>query len=280
MAEDKTEKKTDGRKFAGKYESPEALEAAYAELEQKLGQQGQALGQMQQSLAGYAEYHKQADPIVKFYADHQNEFKQWFSTRGQQGAANGAANGMQQQAQQIAQQQPGYEWLTPQEKAGLQQEIVKQIQESVVGPWTKQFQTSAEQFAANLQNQNRAFTDVVWRTFERVLPPEKLAEARKWHEQALLFADPSKLDPMKVAGDFLGIQSENATLKSQVEEWKTKYEAREKAEGPSFGVGSSSLTADAPEAPKDKGERFQRVMADVKNENGVEGVRALFPSLG
>lgn len=280
MAEDKTEKKTDGKKFAGKYDTPEAMEAAYAELEKKLGEQGQHLGQMQQSLAEFQTYYKQADPIVKFYSDNAPAIKQWFDARGQNGNANGGANGVAQQAQQIAQQTEGYQWLTPQEKAGLQQEIVKHISESVVAPWQQKWEGVANQFATQLQNQNRAFTDVLWRTFERVLPPEKLAEARKWHEQALQFADPSKLDPMKVAGDFLGIQSENATLKSQVDEWKTKYEAREKAEIPSLGLGSSSLTAEAPEAPKNKQERFERVMTDTKNQSGAEGTRALFPSLG
>ena len=282
MGDEKTEKKTDGKKFAGKYDTPEAMEAAYAELEKKLGEQGQHLGQMQQSLAEFQAYYKQADPIVKFYSDNAPAIKQWFDARGQHG---GGANGqvqqqVQQQAQQIAQQTEGYQWLTPQEKAGLQQEIVNHISESVVAPWQQKWEGAANQFATQLQNQNRAFTDVLWRTFERVLPPEKLAEARKWHEQALQFADPSKLDPMKVAGDFLGIQSENATLKSQLEEWKGKYEAREKAEVPSLGLGSSSLTADAPEAPKSKQERFERVMSDVKQEHGPEGARVLFPSLG
>ena len=70
-------------------------------------------------------------------------------------------------------------------------------------------------------------------------------------------------------------------MKAQLADFQKQNEEREKAAVPSFGSGSSSsLTTDAPDAPKNKEERLQRVMSDLKTEHGTEGVHSLFPSLG
>ena len=278
------------KKYLDKYDTEEEAAKGVAELEKKYGDQSNELGQlraqvqqMQQVVTGYADYVKQADPIVKFYSENAPEIKTWFDSRGQNRPAGSNANGQitPNQAQQTAQQTAGYEWLSPQEKQTLAQEILYQVNTAHVAPWQQKWEGQAQQFATNLQNQNRAFTDVLWRTLERVIPPDKLAEARAWHEESLRFADPTKLDPMKVAGEFLGVRSENATLRARVAEFEKQNTEREKAAVPSFGSGSSSsLTADAPDAPKNKEERFQRVMSDLKTEHGTEGVHSMFPSLG
>ena len=132
------------KKLAGKYGTPEELEAAYAALEAKLGEQGQQLGTLQQqlqqaaqALTEFGEWTKAAKPIVDWYSTNANDVKTWWEGRGQQG--QGAQPGVRQQAQQLAQQQPGYEWLTPQEREGLIQESAKYLQANMLQPWTQQF---------------------------------------------------------------------------------------------------------------------------------------------
>ncbi|HAM54112.1 MAG TPA: hypothetical protein DCQ64_01325 [Candidatus Rokubacteria bacterium] len=271
------------KKLAGKYGTPEELEAAYAALEAKLGEQGQQLGTLQQqlqqaaqALTEFGEWTKAAKPIVDWYSTNANDVKTWWEGRGQQG--QGAQPGVRQQAQQLAQQQPGYEWLTPQEREGLIQESAKYLQANMLQPWTQQFGQQAQAFANQLQRNQQAFTNVLWKTLERAMPPEKLAEIKTWHEEALKWADPSKIDPMEAANNVLSLTSERDRLKTQVDEMTKARETADKAAlGAINGDGfSGSINDTLPEPPKDRGDRFQRVMADVKQEHGAEGMRTLF----
>ena len=75
----------------------------------------------------------------------------------------------------------------------------------------------------------RAAADVMWRTLQFVMPPDKIEAARKWHEEAMKYADPSKIDPMEAANNVLSLTSERDRLKTQVDEMTKARETADKA---------------------------------------------------
>ena len=56
------------KKLAGKYDSPEALEKAYLDLETKLGTQGTELGEVKKLIAQYQPWVEKAIPVVEWLA--------------------------------------------------------------------------------------------------------------------------------------------------------------------------------------------------------------------
>ena len=274
------------KKLANRYESPEALEKAYLEMEAVLGKQGLELGEMKKLVEQYKPWVEKAVPVVEWYGKHADKVAAWVA-KGMPVEAAAPAKAevaaAEAQARQAAAGTAGYEWLTPQEKQQLVGDIRGAILNDTLKPWTESFTKQAQDFAAGLQtqfqNQHRSFTDVLWRTFERVLPKEKLDEVKAWHEASLRFADPSKIDPMKLGEEFVGLSGENASLKARIADFEKKQAEVAKAEVPSlFGGPSPDITAPADTgAPTTREERFKAVLANVQAEHGPEGVKTLFP---
>ena len=274
------------KKLANRYESPEALEKAYLEMEAVLGKQGLELGEMKKLVEQYKPWVEKAIPVVEWYGKHADKVAAWVA-KGMPVEAAAPAKGevaaADAQARQAAAGTAGYEWLTPQEKQQLVGDLRSAILNDTLKPWTESFTKQAQDFAAGLQtqfqNQHRSFTDVLWRTFERVLPKEKLDEVKAWHEASLRFADPSKIDPMKLGEEFVGLSGENASLKARIADFEKRQAEVAKAEVPSlFGGPSPDITAPADTgAPTTREERFKAVLANVQAEHGPEGVKTLFP---
>jgi len=281
------------KKLAGKYETPEALEKAYQELEAKLGEQGKQLGEAMKLVEQYKPWVEKAIPVVDWYSKNVEKVNAWVASGMQVGAAppangngqpsNGAVAAADAQARAAAAGTAGYEWLTPQEKAALVGDIRNAILTETLKPWTESFTQQAQAFANTLQqqtqNQHKSFTDVLWRTFERVLPKEKLDEVKAWHEASLRFADPSKIDPMKIGDEFVSMTAENASLKARIADFEKKQQDTEKASVPAL-FGSLSPDTAAPNdtaAPESREDRFKAVMHDVQTQHGPEGVRSMFP---
>ena len=273
------------KKLANRYESPEALEKAYLEMEAVLGKQGLELGEMKKLVEQYKPWVEKAVPVVEWYGKHADKVAAWVAKGMPVEAAAGTqpAVAAADDAARRAAATAGYEWLTPQEKQQLVGDIRGAILNDTLKPWTESFTKQAQEFATGLQtqfqNQHRSFTDVLWRTFERVLPKEKLDEVKAWHEASLRFADPSKIDPMKLGEEFVKLSGDNASLTARLAEMEKKQAEVAKAEVPSlFGGPSPDITAPADTgAPTTREERFKAVLANVQAEHGPEGVKTLFP---
>lgn len=281
----------DDKKVFGKYASLEEAEKGYKELESKLGQHGTQMETLQKqvqesqaALQQYAALAQQWKPVVDFYSANQDGIRQWWATRGQPSQQPGT---IRQQAEDIAEQQPGYQFLSATEKKQMIGEITKAMQAEVVGPWQQQFQAAAEQYAKTAQEQlNRqhtALTNVLWQTLQQVVPADKMKWIQDWHAEAMKLADPSKVDPMALAQNLMGLRGENQTLKSQLEDYQKKLEERDKLAVPAaMGGAPPSLAAGLgeQEPPKTREERYARVMESTSKEVGPEAMREMFPALG
>lgn len=283
MADDKDKA---GTLLFGKYKTMEEAEKGFKELEAAYGKQGAEYGEAKKLVEQYKPWVEKAIPVVEWYGKHADKVAAWVNkgmpveaaapAKAEVAAADDAAR-------RAAAGTAGYEWLTPQEKAQLVGDIRNGILNDTLKPWTESFTKQAQEFATGLQtqfqNQHRSFTDVLWRTFERVLPKDKLDEVKAWHEASLRFADPSKIDPMKIGEEFVGLSGENASLKARLAELEKKQTDIEKAGVPSlFGGPSPDITAPADTgAPTTREERLKAVLTNVQAEHGPEGVKALFP---
>lgn len=298
-------------KFLGKYDSEEDAVKGYSELERKLGEQGKQYGdtkkqieQMQAALAKYETWSKEAAPIVEWYSKFNGPISQWwqsFQTGGQQGQMQqGMGMNYQQQGQmgQQAVQQAssmvnnmqGAELLTPQEKQALVQQTAQHLIQQSIGPWTQNLAKTLETWGEGrvksindqLEQRLKAFSNVHWKTLERLVPQDKLQEARQWHDEALKFADPSKIDPLDVASQTLEARNRIARLETDLKEARAYREQHEKDSLGSLGKdggGLFSQPTDKKEMPKSRDDRFKNVMSNVKEAVGVEGLREAFPSL-
>ena len=281
---------TTKKKYLEKFDSEDELVAAYSELEQKLGEQGKDVGelrkiaelfpQLQQQLQQYAAWAEKAAPVYDWYAKNEQEVKRrWaIAEKFNQGAQNDP------QAVALAQAQPGFQWMTPQEQQQLVGMAAKQIMEQTFQPWAQGFQKQVETFAQqqiqNVNNQMAANTNVLWNTLKHLVPPEKMAFAKQLHEESLRFADPSKLDPMKTAEDWLGMRAENEALKTKQTEYEKKQQEWEKQSVPSLNGGAPpTLFRDDESAPKSRDERMARVFQETKDEVGSEAMNEMFPTL-
>ena len=114
-----------------------------------------------------------------------------------------------------------------------------------------------------------------------MLPQDKLAEARQWHDEALKYADPSKIDPLTVADERMKLMGENSRLGQELKQAREEREKYEKASMGSLGDsgGLFRKTEDLKEMPKSRDERFKNVMTSTKEAVGIDGLREAFPSL-
>lgn len=299
-------------KYLGKYDSEEDAVKGIREMEQKYGDQGREYGstkkqmeQLQAEMSKYQKWYEQAQPIVNWYGQNQQPLTEWWSNyqkRGQQGQGQQYGNGNMnyQQQQQMGQQaynqasnmvnsDPNLQFLTPQERQALTQQTAQQIIEQTLGPWTQKFATTVEGWAQKqmgdmrqqMEQRHKAMSDVFWRTYERTLPPDKLAEVKKWHDEALKLADPKNVDPMALASEKLQWMNDRDRMQKELDEHKSARDRAEKQAMGSLGDsgGMFGRHAEVKEAPKNREERFKNVMGDMKEQVGIDGIRDTFASL-
>ena len=287
MADEKKDEKAKKR-LADKYETPEELEKAYMELQKTLGTQGGELGTLrkqteeyQTALQQYAAAMNQYKPVVDWYGANQanlQQYGQWLQAKqsGQpvQGQANQAIN------------QGALSLLSQDEQRQLVGQAVQEFQKSVFDPWRTQFdgqlKQMADQRAQSIQGTTderlKAYTEVLWRTFQNAFPKETVDKLRNWHERSLRYVD-KKFDPMEAAKEEIDLQAQLDDFKTKNAELTKTLETREREMTPSLGRTESTVDwAKKPDdAPKNRDERFTRVMNDVTEKSGREAVRDLFP---
>lgn len=300
----KDEKKNDEQKaYFGKYDSLEEAEKGFAELNKKLAEQSKELGTMRKQVTEQTEYLQKATPILQWYQQNYQGIQQMmtqprqaqpqaqaYGYTGQPGAYPGAAysyaQGQPANGQAAGAQAALMNLLTPEEQRALAEQVSRQVQETAIAPWQQQFVKQvqdamlgrAKQVEDALLNHQKSFSDVLWKTLERALPPDKIAEMRDWHTEALRFADPRNIDPMQVASEALESKRQLAEYKTKLKEQEDRLAEREKQDAAML-TGSrpftlSSAKADAPPASRE--DRLGSVLQSVKTEHGSDGVQTLF----
>ena len=275
-------------KYLDKFETDEELVKAYSELERKLGETGSELGmtkkqieEAQKSIAQYADYTTQLKQYHDWYNTNQqsiNLYNQWMQNGGQ-----GAAPAPQPQANG---QRTIVDLLTPDEKRALFTEFVQTFDSGVFKPWQQNFAKQLEHIATERQNavlenvskNQRAFTEVLWRTMQHALPEDKVTSMRTWHEKALELGDPTKFDPMKMADEYLGVQGKLSTLEAEKKALEAEREKWQKDSMPAVVGGRNGGSWIKPDetAPKDKQERFERAMKDTTERVGKDAFNEAF----
>ena len=285
MADDKTKKP----KYLDKFETDEELAKAYSELEKKLGSHGEELGtykkqmeQYQSAMAQYAEQMQGLNAYKTWYDQNQSSlqlYNNWLQSGGQQPhpAAASPTNGAQRSLVDL---------LTPEEKRSLFTEFVQNFDQGVFRPWQQNFSQQLEKLAQdransvmeNVTKNQRAFTEVLWRTMQHGLPEEKIAAMRGWHEKALEMGDPSKFDPMKMADDYLSTQSKLSTLEAEKKAFEAEREKWQRDSMPVVpgGRNGSAWISKEDNEPKDKQGRFEAVMKDTTDRVGRDAVKDAF----
>lgn len=286
-------------------------EVRYKELEKKLGEQGKELGEYKKQAKEYytkydevAQWAQKAAPIVSWYGQYNQPIQQWWNHYQNQptGQFGGSFQGQQpqqqygqqqgyaavQQAQQAVNQMPGADLLTQAERDALINQTAQRIFQGAIQPWTQNFARTVEDWGRNqattlsgqLDQKHKAFSDVLWKTLERVLPPEKLRETKQWHDQALQYADPKNIDPLTLASETLSLRERSSRMERERDE---AVSAREKAEKDSLGsLGNSGglfrKPSDLQKTPESREDRYKNVMTTVKDTVGMEGIREQFPA--
>ncbi len=285
------EKKVDAAvtKFLeGKYDSQEAMEKGYRELENKLSEQGGELGTLRKqteestkSMQQYADWVQTAKPIVDWYNQNGTQIQQLLQNQNQTQANTVPA--------QNTTAGDTYDLLSAAEKQRLIQETAQHLIDKSLGPWTQNLAKQVEQYGQTrskeiddrLMQHQRSFSDVLWRTLEHVVPKDQLDRTREWHTESLKFADPSKFDPMTHANEYMTLKMDNSKQADKVKELETKLAEQEKLSTPSLGDTSGLFTATKDDKiPVSREDRFKTAIEAVQEEHGTEGTRALFPTLG
>lgn len=303
MADKDDDKKGDkGTAKSYKYASLDDFDKGYSELEKKLGEQGKTLGDLKkqgdsaaQALQKYEAWAKDAVPIVEWYSKFQQPISQWwtqFQTGGGNGhgAQSGDMGNAYSQATQLVNASQGADLLTPQERNGLVNATAQHLIQQTLAPWTQKFATTVEEWGNQraktmtdqLDQRHKAFSDVLWKTLERIIPQDKIQETRAWHDEALKYADPKNIDPLTLASETLSLRNDKSRLEAQVKEMSDAREKQERSALGSVGEGGGGLfqkTSDLKEMPKGRDERMRNVLSTVKDTVGVEGLREQFPTL-
>ena len=297
---DKDKKNDDAKAYFGKYDTIEEAEKGFAELNKKLAEQSKELGTMRKQVTEQTDYLQKATPILQWYQQNYQGIQQMMSqprqpqgqsaqpAYSQPGAAYGHAAGQPANGQAAGAQAALMNLLTPEEQRALAEQVSRQVQETAIAPWQQQFVKQvqdamlgrAKQVEDALLNHQKSFSDVLWKTLERALPPDKIAEMRDWHTEALRFADPRNIDPMQVASEALESKRQLAEYKTKLKEHEDRLAEREKQDAAMltgtrpFTLSSTSTQADAPPASRE--DRMGSVLQSVKTEHGSDGVHALF----
>lgn len=287
MPEDKSKKVEDKiNAIMEKFKTDPAKAAEeYANLSAKLGEQGDELGKMRKQLEQvlpayqqYAQYVQQYQPLVNYWQQYGQEINKIVQERN-------AGGSVRQQAEQAAKNTPNYSILLPEEKRALQEEFAQYFTQNQLTPWTQQLAHNAEQFInqrlaaqqAQWDARQKAYGEVQWRTLERILPPEKIQEARKFQEEALKYTDLTKINPMEMATNSLSQQSELASLREERDRLKQEMESARKQSVPSLGDRSGLFPTSKPETPlpETRDDRFKAAFGEVEKQYGRDGLQVL-----
>jgi len=255
---------------------------AYAELEEKFGAQGLELGDLRKksedatsTVQQYAEYVKNAKPVVDWYAQNQDRIREMWNQSAQpqnrQPMQNAASN-----------------LLTPDEQQALIAAASQYTQQQVLAPWSQKFAKDAETWVGSKFNEmqeafdkkQKAYAQVWWKTLEHAVPKDSVDKLRILHEEATKYADPSKIDPFKFAEEAMDTKSKLAEYEEKIKVFEKERDAREKSAIPSLGNNQGLFPKEGDDkqktAPKTRDDRFGAVMDQVKTTHGNEGISALF----
>lgn len=281
---DKTQKAAEKYlKVLEKYgNDPNKVAEAYAELEEKLGAQGIELGDLRKkseeatnTVTQYAEYVKNAKPVVDWYAQNQQRVHELWSQASQQ--------------PQRATTQTTSSLLTPEEQQALYVQAAQYAQQNVLAPGLQKFAQEADVYINKMraemtdafEKKQKAFGQVWWKTLEHAVPQDKIEQLRMLHEEATKYADPSKIDPFKFAEEAMDTKSKLAEYEEKIKVFEKERDARDKASIPSLGNNQGLFPKsdgdDAKkDAPKTRDTRFEAVLDTVKTTHGNDGMSALF----
>jgi hypothetical protein len=263
-------------------EDPAAFAKGYRELEKKLSKQGEEVGTLrkkaddsEKAMTQLSEYTKQAKPIVDWYTQNQAWLQQAVQGQANKTAAPATATGVS--------------ILTPDEQTALINAAVQNMQQKILAPWAQQFTQQVETYAkkqrdeleAALNQRNQTSMQILWNSLERGLPKERVDSLRAYHEEALRFADPSKLKPLELADEMISTKAQLAEFKEKVAKYEKEKEDAAKAAIPSYGNGSGlfapkSDNKDNKSVPESRHDRLKAVMQDVQTQHGNEGLEQLF----
>ena len=279
------------KKYAGKFDSDAELEKAYQELESKLGKQGEELGltkkqieEAQRAMEQYAAHVQQLSPYAQWYQTNQNSlqlYNQWLQSGGQTPHPNAQPAAAAQNQNSIV------NLLTPEEKQALYKEFVSNFDTGVFKPWQQNFAQQLDRLAneraqgvlESVNKNQRAFTEVLWRTMQHGLPEERVAAMREWHNKALELGDPTKFDPMKAADDYLSVQRRLSDFESKEKAWETEREKLQRDSMPALAGGrgaNSDWLKPAEEAPKTKFDRMEAVFNETTEKVGRDAFKEAF----
>lgn len=280
---DKTQKAAEKYlKVLEKYgNDPNKVAEAYAELEEKLGAQGIELGDLRKkseeatnTVTQYAEYVKNAKPVVDWYAQNQQRVHELWSQASQQ--------------PQRATTQTTSSLLTPEEQQALYVQAAQYAQQNVLAPGLQKFAQEADVYINKMraemtdafEKKQKAFGQVWWKTLEHAVPQDKIEQLRMLHEEATKYADPSKIDPFKFAEEAMDTKSKLAEYEEKIKTFEKERDAREKAAIPSLGNNQGLFPKEGDDkdkpAPKTRDDRFTAVLDQVKTAHGNDGMSALF----
>lgn len=288
MSDDKAKKAAEKYlKVLEKYgNDPNKVAEAYAELEEKLGAQGIELGDLRKksedathTVQQYADYVKNAKPVVDWYAQNQDRIREIWQQASQQPARQVQHNGSTASS-----------LLTQDEQNALIALAMQQTQQQVLAPWSQKFAKDAEDWVGkkmaemndSFEKKQKAYAQVWWKTLEHAVPKESVESLRQLHEEATKYADPSKIDPFKYAEEAMDHKAKLAEYEDKIKTFEKEREDREKSTIPSLGNGQGLFPKDegdkAKTVPKTRDERFGAVMDQVKTTHGSDGLATLFGS--
>lgn len=259
----------------GKYKSKAEMEDAYAQLEKKLGEQGNELGTLRKQYDDYAKqltqyqtWAQQVTPLVQWYQANQADLQQW---------AQAKANG-----QKVSKEMTNAvnSLLTKEEQEALIEQASRRSFEQAQAYLNTQLQqviaAKTEEFHRVLSDREQAQARLYWSMLEKGLPKDRVEHLKQMNQETLRFADPNKHDPMKAAEEMLTLRDQMEDMKKQLEESKKQIEESRKHAVPSLGNRSIFKKPEPTNtAPADRDSRFKAVISELNNQYGADGLAAL-----
>lgn len=289
---DKTDKK---RILDGNFENDEsylaALEKSYEEARTKIGTQGNELGDLRKqseqttkTLQQYTEWAQQVTPYVNWINQNRDKVQAMMSGAYQQQVNPQPQNG-----------QPNKNvldsLLSDEEKKALYNEWANQYNQQYLGTAFSNFSKLVEQYAQqqvsdlqkNMTNQIRAQNELIWKGLEQMLPQEQIEKARNWQQEALKYADPSKIDPLQAASAALEAKARESQLQTELDTLRKEKEERDRNAIPSLTGSGASLFSKPKQdttntTPQNQDEQLAAALKAVESEHGDGAVRTLFPT--
>ena len=278
------------QKLLDKYQGdPLQVFKAYGELERKMSEQGTELGTLRKdsdakgkALKETSEWIKAANPVVEWYQKNLPAIQQYAEW-----ARRGQTVMNQPNTQPVAQSTASI--LTPEEQHALMTQTIQAWNQQHFAPWVNGFTQQVEAYGRKqrdeiqqaFEQREKASMRVLWDAIEKIAPKEKVDYLRTYHEKSMEYADPSKFNPMKVSEEMITAQSRIVDLEAKLKEADT---AREKLEqSHTVAIGGNNSSSFFPKVddkkgtiPSGKADALQRVLKDVTDKHGKEGVDALF----